>query len=96
MPTYEPLARFWRDYADLTGEQQKQFRDAVELFKDGLATGQFHPSLRIHRIDAAPGVYSLSWGSDGRATFQYGTSLEPGQAHIIWRRVGTHDIYRRP
>ena len=96
MPTYEPLARFWRDYADLTGEQQKQFRDAVELFRDGLATGQFHPSLRIHRIDPAPGVYSLSWGSDGRATFQYGTSLEPGQAHIIWRRVGTHDIYRRP
>ena len=96
MPTYEPLARFWRDYVDLTGDEQGQFRAAVELFRDSLASGQFHPSLRIHRIDSAPGVYSLSWGSDGRATFQYGTSIEPGQAHIIWRRVGNHDIYRRP
>lgn len=98
MPTNEPLQRFFRDYGDLTPAQQQAFRDAVELFKEGLETGQFHPSLRIHRIDSAPGVYSLSWSTDndGRATFQYGQPKLPEQAHIVWRRIGTHEIYRRP
>lgn len=98
MPTDEPLDRFWRDYVGLTGDEQGEFREAVELFKEGLETGQFHRSLRVHRIDSAPGVHSLSWGSDNdsRATFQYGKSIRPGEAHIIWRRVGTHDSYRRP
>ena len=98
MPTYEPLQRFFRDYDDLTEAQKKAFRKAVELFKEGLETGGFHPSLRIHRIDSVPGVFSLTWGTDGdgRATFQYGKSKSPGQAHIIWRRIGTHGIYRRP
>lgn len=38
----------------------------------------------------------IAWAYDGRATFQYGEELHPGQPHIIWRRVGTHAIFRRP
>lgn len=33
---------------------------------------------------------------NGRATFAYGEEQSPGQAHIIWRRIGSHDIFRRP
>jgi len=97
-PTYEPLPRFWRDYEGLSEADREAFKQAVELFKEGLVAGHFHPGLRIHRIDSAPGVWSLSWGSgnDGRATFQYGSPRREGEAHIIWRRVGRHSIYRRP
>ena len=35
-------------------------------------------------------------GYDRRATFQYGDEVHTGQPHVIWRRVGTHAIFRRP
>jgi hypothetical protein len=38
----------------------------------------------------------MSWAPDGRATFEYGDEVHPGQPHIVWRRVGTHSIFRRP
>jgi len=41
----------------------------------------------------------MTWsfaGPDGRATFEYGDSILPDEPHIIWRRVGTHDIFREP
>lgn len=43
-----------------------------------------------------PGVWELSWAADGRATFEYGAELIEGQPHIIWRRIGSHDIFRNP
>jgi hypothetical protein len=33
---------------------------------------------------------------DGRATFQYGPEIAPGEPHVIWRRIGTHAIFREP
>jgi hypothetical protein len=38
----------------------------------------------------------MSWSPDGRATFEYGDEIQPGAAHIIWRRVGTHSVFRQP
>jgi hypothetical protein len=35
-------------------------------------------------------------GGDGRATFEYGDEIQPGEAHIIWRRIGTHSVFRQP
>ena len=98
MPTYELRPRFWRDFGRLSKADQDAFKQAVELFREGLSSGRFHPNLRVHRVDSAPGIWSLSWGSvnDGRATFQYGTPQRAGEAHIVWRRVGKHGIYRRP
>ena len=43
-----------------------------------------------------PGVWELTWADDGRATFRYGESRRPGDPHIVWRRVGTHDILENP
>ncbi|HEX3270763.1 MAG TPA: hypothetical protein VHR15_08940 [Ktedonobacterales bacterium] len=42
------------------------------------------------------GVFEMTWADDGRATFSYGTSSVPGEPHIIWRRVGSHDILQNP
>ena len=47
------------------------------------------------KLPAARGVWSLSFGDNLRATFSYGTEHQ-GDAHIIWRRIGGHDIYREP
>ncbi len=38
----------------------------------------------------------MSWANDGRALFTYGSSPHQGDTHIIWLRVGTHDIFVNP
>jgi hypothetical protein len=43
-----------------------------------------------------PRVWEMSWAPDGRTTFEDGEEVHPGQAHIIWRQVGTHSIFRQP
>lgn len=35
----------------------------------------------------------MTWANDGRALFKYGTSPHPGDVHIIWLRVGSHEIF---
>jgi hypothetical protein len=31
-----------------------------------------------------------------RATFSYGAEVVAGKRHVIWRRVGSHEIYENP
>ncbi len=38
----------------------------------------------------------MGTGPAGRATFKYGTEVRPGTPHVIWRRIGTHDILTGP
>jgi hypothetical protein len=47
-------------------------------------------------VQRASGVDELTWAPNGRATFQYGEELRLGQPHVIWRRIGTHDIFDEP
>jgi hypothetical protein len=98
MPTREVLASFWRDWDRLSPKQQREFRAAVAQFIADLAEGKqgFHPRLRVKRVQGHPGIWEMTWAYDGRATFQYGNEVHSGQPHIIWRRVGTHSIFRRP
>jgi hypothetical protein len=98
MPTFETLPRFTRDYAKLTPEQRTRFRKVLtESFIPDLAgDGSFRPGLRVKGVQAAPGVFEMTWAPDGRATFQYGHEVRPGETHIVWRRVGTHDIFDPP
>lgn len=97
MPTFQKLPRFLRDYEQLTADQRRQFLDAVRQFVDDLQEGGgFHPRLRVKRVQATSDVWEMSWARDGRATFIYGEEIIEGEPHIVWRRVGTHDIFRRP
>ncbi|MFL6127887.1 MAG: hypothetical protein ACJ73E_02335 [Mycobacteriales bacterium] len=43
-----------------------------------------------------PGVRELTWAPDGRATIECGREQKPGEPHVVWRRVGTHDVFRQP
>ncbi len=97
MPTREILPQFWRDWASLTQEQQRAFRLAVGKFVDDLREGGgLRAGLRIKGVRGTPGVYELTWASDGRATFSYGRSIVEDEPHIVWRRIGTHEILREP
>jgi hypothetical protein len=96
MPTYDQLEPFRRDYAALTERQRSQFQRAVEKFIADLRRGSFRKGLRIKGLEGHPGLWELSWAGDGRATFEYGDEVRVGHPHIIWRRIGTHDILDNP
>ena len=68
----------------------------VQLVADFRSGEQPRHSLRVKRVQSVPGVWELSWAADGRATFEYGPERTEGQPHIIWRRIGSHDIFRNP
>jgi hypothetical protein len=96
VPTYQPRPRFLRDFKRLTSELEKAWEAALDVFVESLRIGRFDPALRVKRVRGYSGVWEMSWAADGRATFQYGDAIRPGEPHVIWRRIGTHAIFRAP
>jgi hypothetical protein len=96
-PTYEAPDAFAREFAKLTPEQRARFRKAVaQMVEDLLARRPFRPSLRVKRVQGTAEVWEMTWAPDGRATWHYGSGIQPGVPHIVWRRIGTHSILNRP
>ncbi len=91
MPTYAWLARFGADF-----DQQRAFLVAVAQFVADLDTGIFRKGLRVKRVKGTLGVFEMTWAADGRATFSYGAPVTEGEPHVVWRRIGTHAIFREP
>lgn len=96
MPTYERDPRFVRDFARLSREEKQAFRTAVAPFLQDLPSRRFRVGLRVRDVEGAPGVWEMTWAIDGRATFPYGPEVHAGESYIIWRRVGSHDIFAHP
>jgi len=96
MPTFAQADRFRRDFAKLTAAQKAAFRAAAAKFVADLPSGSFRPGLRVRGVQGAMGVFEMTWADDGRATFEYGFAVREGETHIVWRRIGTHDIFTRP
>jgi hypothetical protein len=97
VPTFALTDRFKRDWASLTPEQQKAFKSAVGHFKDDLdAERPFRSGLRVKRVQKTRNVWEMTWAPDGRATWQYGDEQRANMPHIIWRRIGTHDVFGAP
>jgi hypothetical protein len=97
MPTHDEYARFLREYAALSEDQQALFAKAVKkLVRDLRASAGIRPSLRVKRVQGTTGIFEISWSGDGRATFEYGPEQIVGEPHIIWRRIGGHDILDQP
>ena len=85
------------DFDDLSPAQQAAFLEAVEQFVDDLKRRRgFRKGLRVKRIQGASGIFEMTWASDGRATFEYGERLIQDEPHVIWRRVGTHTVFKQP
>jgi hypothetical protein len=70
----------------------------LPIFIDALRSSPpaFPPALRVKRVQGADGVWEVTFSADGRATFAYGDQLQPGEPHVTWRRVGTHDVLSDP
>lgn len=96
MPTFAWLARFRVDFDGLSPAQQAAFLVAVAQFVEDLRAGGFRKGLRVKGVRGSPGVFEMTWADDGRATFQYGEPIVGTESHIVWRRVGTHEVLRQP
>jgi hypothetical protein len=97
MPTREILESFWRGWDRLRPEDQRAFLTTVEKFVHDLQAGKgIRRGLRMKGVRGARGIYELTWAADGRATFQFGRSVVDGEPHVIWRRIGGHEILRDP
>ena len=96
MPTWDLLDSFRSDLKSLTPKQRAAFTDAVDHFVTDLRAGRFRKGLRVKKVQGHPNVWEMTWAPDGRATVQYGDEVQPGEQHIIWRRIGTHGVFDRP
>jgi hypothetical protein len=97
VPTYERTASFKRDWEAPMPEQKEAAKRALQRFVEDLkAGGGFRKGLRVKGVKGASGIFEMTWADDGRATFEFGTSLIADEPHIIWRRIGTHDVFDAP
>lgn len=97
MPTYQRLPRFDADWEELPEDRRERFRRAVrQLIEDLDAHRPFRPGLRVKRVQRTRNVFEMTFAPDGRATWHYGTEIRPGEPHIVWRRIGTHDVLTSP
>lgn len=77
-------------------QEQASFRAALAVFVADLATGSgFRPGLRVKTM-AGHEVWEVTWAPDGRATFCYGQPVKDGEVHIIWRQVGSRQVFSAP
>lgn len=93
MPTHSETTQFQRDWDRLTAAEQAEFKAAVAKLVVDLRRGTFRKGLRVKRFRRIEGAWELTWSDDGRALFRYGLSVRPGDPHIIWLRVGGHEIF---
>jgi hypothetical protein len=97
LPTYRWAPRFRTDWNRLTPAQQAAFLVAVGRFVEDMRRGRgFREGLRVKAVQGAAGIFEMTWADDGRATFMYRDAVIEGEPHVIWRRVGTHEIFGRP
>lgn len=97
MPTWAKLASFTRDYEKLSDDERAAFNKAIRKFVEDLkAGGAFRAGLRVKKMTDAGEVWEMTWANDGRATFEFGEEVAPGERHVVWRRIGTHTIFTNP
>ena len=97
MPTYAWLAHFAADFDSLSPEQQARFLRAIAQFVEDLRGGRgFRKGLRVKGVQGATGIFEMTWAGDGRATFEYGLPIIESEPHVVWRRIGTHAIFKKP
>jgi hypothetical protein len=96
MPTYEWQARFMRDFERLIPSQRAAFLTAVAKLVEDLRQGTPRRGLRVKAVRNSERIFEMTWAPDGRATFEYGEEKRRGHPHIVWRRIGTHDIFDAP
>jgi hypothetical protein len=86
-----------REYRALSHQDKLAFRRARDRFVAALMADRIpEAGLGIEEMAGHPHIYEFHFSGGGRATFHYGTSARGRNAHVIWRRIGGHEIYREP
>ena len=68
-------------------------RAVTEVWVPVVDQGPPYPGqLRIKRVQGTRDNWELTYADDGRAVFRYGSPQKPGMRHIVWLRVGSHEI----
>ncbi len=78
--------RFTQAYKRLPLEIQKRFDEKIKIFE----SNSKHPSLNIHRVRTAPGIWEAYVNKSYRWTFQF---IKGG---VRLRMIGTHNILKNP
>jgi len=68
----------------------KEIRDATYEKLGLFLTNPVHPSLRVRQVKGTGGIWEMS------ITMNYRLTFEIDDMRVILRRIGTHDILRRP
>jgi len=53
--------------------------------------------LRVKHVVGTAAIFEMTWsfkGPDGRATFQWVTVAS--ERRVLWRRIGGHEIFKKP
>jgi mRNA-degrading endonuclease RelE of RelBE toxin-antitoxin system len=78
--------RFVRDYRDLPPNLQ----DAVDKQLELLLSDQRHPSLNIKKMNDPRNIW------EGRVTASYRFTFNIEREVYVMRRVGSHDVLKKP
>ena len=88
---YRRLRAFKRDLDELPAEIRELVTSKFRLFQDDPG----HPSLRVKKMKGHEGVWEGHITEGYVFTFHYDTD-ESGEQVAVFRRIGSHDIYRKP
>ncbi len=88
-----PTQRFYKDLARLPDRLQTRVWDKLQLFVENPT----HPSLRVKKMRGRERIWELSVTREYRITFEWREDAESDVERVaILRRVGTHDVLKRP
>jgi len=105
---FEVTASFQKDFKKLKAEHKAAFKQVVrnrfaaacDAWADATARRKAYvwpKNLRVDELTGAPGIMEMTWSfasPDGRATFSLIKCDEDWLC--VWRRIGNHDVFKRP
>lgn len=83
---------FRRDLQGLTKELQEQAREKFKLFMQD----PLHASLRIKKMRGFDEIWEGHVTKSVVFTFEWREDDETGERIAYFRRIGSHDIYKKP
>jgi len=99
---FERTPQFDADLKRLSANEYKEFRSvAKEGFSLACDRRSANPSelwptrLRVKSVQGTERILEMTWAwPNGRATFEW-VSVE-GERRVRWRRIGGHEIFKKP
>jgi hypothetical protein len=98
MPTFDIEEGFRQEYLRLQIQKRAAFLNARDDFFAWRVAKEHQPNLappahlRLHFIDSK-NAWSITFVGDLRALWRYGQEIRPGEPHIVWLSIGSHDVY---